>query len=222
MNFPLVRQLIVKDLYLHRWSLVGLAVAVPALALSLSLWGGSNWSHVGMVLMSNTMIWLGFFLPIATVAKEQKAFLFSLPMSAAEYTASKLAVTTLVFLGPWLVFVAMMPRIVESHGALARGATVPALLLMGVFFVWLLFTTGVTLVFESLTATLFSGFLVVVLVFAFIPLMRYVPGPILEHWASGEVVWDPPVLGFVAALIVVAVGVVVSTFALQARRRSLI
>lgn len=222
MNLPLVRQLIAKDLYLHRWPLFGLAVAVPAVALSLSLWGGTNWSHVGMVLMSNTMIWLGFFLPIATVSKEQKAFLFSLPMSAVEYTAAKLAVTSLVFLGPWLVFVAVMPRVVESHGALARGATVPALLLMGVFFVWLLLTTGVTLVFESLTATLFSGFLVVVLVFAFIPLMRYVPRSILEHWASGRVVWDPPVLGLVAGQIVFAIGVVAATFALQSRRRSLI
>ena len=175
-----------------------------------------------MVLMSNTMIWLGFFLPIATIAKEQKAFLFSLPMSATEYTAAKLAVTSLVFLGPWLLFVALMPRIVESHGALARGATVPALILMGVFFVWLLFTTGVTLVFESLTATLFSGFLVVVLVFAFIPLMRYVPRPILEHWASGKIVWDPAVIGLVAGLAVIAVGVVAATFALQARRRALI
>ncbi len=222
MNFALVRQLVLKDLFLFRWSLAGLALAVPALSLALAVWGGENWSHVGLVLMSNTMIWLGFFLPIGTIAKEKKVFVFSLPIGAREYTAAKLAFVSLTFFGPWLAFVAAMPQVVAGHGALAAGAVVPALLLMGTFAVWLLFTTGVTLVFESLSTTLFCGFLVVVLVFAFIPMMRYVPPEILQHWASPQVVWDGPVLAVVAGQVTLAVLCIVGTFVLQARRRSLI
>ena len=222
MNLPVVRQLILKDLVIHRWSLIGLAVAVPAVALLLALAGGDDWEFVGVIVMTNALMYVGFFVPIGMVLGEKKPFIFSLPISPLEYTASKIVGGLLVFMVPWLAFLIAMPSVVEEHNQLPTGALVPAVLMLAIFLLSYLLTAGVALVLESKGWTLFVGMLIVPVVFGAMPMLRYVPVRLLENWASDRVVWDPEAIAALVLLGVLGLLVTAATFALQSRKRSFV
>jgi hypothetical protein len=220
MKLPMVKRLVLKDLYIHRLSILGLAVAIPAVALCLALFGSQAWVHVGLILMSNSMIWVGLFLPIATILQEKKTFILSLPVSPVEYTAAKILVGLVVFLPLWITCATAMPAIVARHSQLAAGATAPIAVLFGAFLLSFLMTVAVALAWESTFVTTGVGLLIVVVAFAFMPLLQHVPRRILEHWAGDRVVWDPEVIAVLLAEALCAVGAVLAAFELMRRKRS--
>ena len=222
MNAPLVKRLVLKDLYIHRWPILGLAVALPSIALILAIWGGPSWQHMGMILIVNSMIYLSLFLPIATILSEKKPFIFSLPISEVEYTASKVACGLGVFMPPWLVFLVAMPMVVERNENLSAGALVPAVLLLFTFLLSFLATGAVALIFESTLSTTGAGLAIVLVVFGFLPMLEHMPMRLLENWAGDRVVWDPEALGALVLLAALCAAAVLATFVLQRRKTSFV
>src|SRR5215467_10557575 len=111
MNRSLILRLGLKDGYLSRATLVGVA-AVGALSVgSLYLRHGLT-SLLGMFAALIATIFLGTLLPQQTIVNERKrqnlAFVMSLPISIREYTTAKILCNLAGFLVLWLPIVAGM------------------------------------------------------------------------------------------------------------------
>ena len=105
MSAPIVRQLILKDLYLFRWMIVGSLVAGGAAIAIMPLSQVS--SYVGGISLICTLIVLNIFLVMGGVVQEKKdkvlLFILSLPVSTTQYVVAKVAANAIAFLVPWFV-----------------------------------------------------------------------------------------------------------------------
>jgi ABC-2 type transport system permease protein len=105
MTAPIVRQLILKDLYLLRWMMVASIVAGGAAIAIMPLSQVS--SYVGAVSLICTLVVLNIFLVMSGVVQEKKdkvlLFILSLPVSTTQYVVAKVAANAIAFLVPWLV-----------------------------------------------------------------------------------------------------------------------
>jgi ABC-2 type transport system permease protein len=105
MSAPIVRQLILKDLYLFRWMIVGSLVAGGAAISIMPLSQVS--SYVGAISLICTLIVLNIFLVMGGVVQEKKdkvlLFILSLPVSTTQYVVAKVAANAIAFQVPWLV-----------------------------------------------------------------------------------------------------------------------
>jgi hypothetical protein len=137
MNLPLVWRLVRKDLHLHRLQLLGLSVGIPVLGLLVATLGGTRWGFMGLVLMSNALIWLTFFVPLGTVLGERKqktqVFVMSLPISAIEYTTAKLVVGLIAYLAPWIAYLSTLPLLISRSPVIPAGS-LPLLVAVLAFF----------------------------------------------------------------------------------------
>ena len=92
MSRSVVRQLIVKDLYLTRWMVVG-SLAAGAAAIALMPLGVVS-GYVSSVSLICTLIILNIFLVMSGIVQERKdkvqLFFLSLPVSTAQYTIAKI------------------------------------------------------------------------------------------------------------------------------------
>lgn len=101
-------RLVVKDLYLFRWLILGAAVAgAGSLALAGRSEGGqSEGLNLGFLLYLTTIITFGILVPMLGILKERqdrsRLFVLSLPISPAGYVVAKVTSTLVVFLLPWL------------------------------------------------------------------------------------------------------------------------
>jgi ABC-2 type transport system permease protein len=100
-----VRHLILKDLYLTRWMIVGSILAgLGAIAL-MPVSKGS--AYVGSVSLICVLIVLNIFLVMNYVVQERKdkvlLFILSLPVSTSQYLAAKVTANAIAFMLPWLV-----------------------------------------------------------------------------------------------------------------------
>lgn len=108
MSRSIVTRLVLKDLYLLRWVIVGATVAgCAAIALMpLSRMAG----YVGALSLICTLIVLNIFLVMNGVVQERKdkvlLFVLSLPVSTTQYLAAKVTANALAFLLPWLILTA--------------------------------------------------------------------------------------------------------------------
>ncbi len=221
MNLPMVRTLVIKDLRIHRWALLGLAVGLPAIGLIMAL-SNSGWQRLGMILMFNSMIYMQIFLPIGTILGEKKPFIMSLPVSPSDYVASKIAGGLLAFLPTWIVFAAVLPIVVERDFAMAAGALPLAAIVLAACLLSYVATSGIALIFESTLATVLVGLLLVIAVFAVMPLLGRLPDRLLQNWAGEVAIWDPEVLATLGAMGLLAAATIVATFVLVRRRVSFI
>lgn len=105
MSRSVVRQLILKDLYLARWLVVGAVVGgLGALAIMpLSVIA----SYVSSVSLICTLIILNIFLVMFGISQEKKdkvqLFFLSLPVSTTQYTMAKMLGNAIAFVVPWTV-----------------------------------------------------------------------------------------------------------------------
>src|SRR5579863_1217215 len=152
MRGSVVWQLILKDWRLHRPQIV-FSIAAGAGALAIIQLGGEGPVVVGTVFFFISLILVGAMLPLNGIVNERKkqnlAFLMSLPISAIQYTTSKLLSTVGMFLVPWLTLVIGALLVIETRGILPHGTIPITLILAGLPFVALCILTGVTLVSES-------------------------------------------------------------------------
>lgn len=107
MNRSIVRQLILKDLYLVRWMIAGSIFAGLAAVAMMPL--GTVSAYVGGVSLICVLVILNIFL-VMGVAQERKdkvlLFVLSLPVSTTEYTIAKVLANATAFTVPWLVLTA--------------------------------------------------------------------------------------------------------------------
>ncbi len=108
MNSAIIRQLVLADLYLLRWMILG-AVAGGAAAIALMPLGRVP-AYVGSVLLICVLVILNIFLVMSGIVQERKdkvqVFLLSLPISPMQYTAAKIASNAIGFVVPWLLLTA--------------------------------------------------------------------------------------------------------------------
>ncbi len=108
MSAPIVRQLILKDLYLFRWMIVA-SIAAGGAAIAIMPLSEIS-TYVGAVSLICTLIVLNIFLVMSGVVQEKKdkvlLFILSLPVSTTQYVVAKVAANAIAFLVPWLVLLA--------------------------------------------------------------------------------------------------------------------
>ena len=108
MNRAVVRQLVLADLYLHRWMVLG-AVAAGAASIALLPLGRAS-AYVGSVSLVCVLIVLNVYLVLNGIVQERKdkvqVFLLSLPISPMQYTAAKIASNAIGFVVPWILLTA--------------------------------------------------------------------------------------------------------------------
>jgi ABC-2 type transport system permease protein len=106
MNYSMVKRLILKDWYLHRWTILSSLVA-GAVTLGIIGTGQKAAFLLGIILLVTILIAVGAQLVMATTVIERKeqtlSFVMSLPISYREYTAAKILGNLLIFLVPWVV-----------------------------------------------------------------------------------------------------------------------
>ncbi len=109
MNYQMIKRLILKDWYLQRLS-IALSILGGALSLAIVAKGGQAAFTLGTILLVTALVTIGATLGINLTVLERKeqtlAFVMSLPVSYREYTAAKLLSVLLIFLVPWLAYMA--------------------------------------------------------------------------------------------------------------------
>jgi ABC-2 type transport system permease protein len=136
MTAPIVRQLILKDLYLVRWMIIS-AVATGLVAVGIMPLGTVP-GYVGFVSLICVIVILNLFLVMSAVVQERKdkvhLFVLSLPVSTAQYAAAKVMSNAIAFVLPWCILTATVSLVIDvtalPNGGLPFLLTVLVYLLM--------------------------------------------------------------------------------------------
>lgn len=108
MSASIFRQLIWKDLYLLRPMMIG-ALVFGGIGIALLPFGETPF-FVGWLLLFIVTVLLGIFTTAVGVITERKErvhlFVLTLPTSPAQYTAAKLAASSIAFSLPWAILLA--------------------------------------------------------------------------------------------------------------------
>jgi hypothetical protein len=131
MSQSIVRRLVLKDLYLARWLILGsLVLAAATLALTPL---GLVLFYVGSVSFLCVLILLNVFVVTLTVAQEKKEkvllFALSLPISTTQYAMAKMTSSLIAFFVP-LVLMGLGAVIVTDLTILPNGMIPFTLLIM--------------------------------------------------------------------------------------------
>lgn len=150
MNRAVIRRLVLADLYLFRWMILG-AVAAGAVSIALMPLGRAA-AYVGSVLLICVLIVLNIFLVMSGVVQERKdkvlVFLLSLPISPKQYTAAKIVSNTIGFVVPWLLLTAA--TVVTTRVSWIPDGTIPFLVaVLGYLFFYYCLLLAVGLVSDS-------------------------------------------------------------------------
>jgi ABC-2 type transport system permease protein len=133
MTAPIVRQLILKDLYLVRWMILS-AIASGLVAVGIMPLGAVM-AYVGGVSLICVIVILNMFLVMSAVVQERKdkvhLFILSLPVSTAQYAAAKMLSNAIAFVVPWCILTAAVTWVIDVS-ALPNG-TLPFLLTVLVY-----------------------------------------------------------------------------------------
>ncbi len=136
MTGSIVRQLILKDLYLVRWMILS-AVASGLAAIGIMPFGTVA-GYVGFVSLVCVIVILNIFLVMSGVVQERKdkihLFVLSLPVSTAQYAAAKMVSNAIAFVVPWCILTAAVSVVIDAtalpNGILPFLLTVLVYLLM--------------------------------------------------------------------------------------------
>lgn len=135
MTGPLFNRLVLKDLYLVRWMILG-AIAAGLVAVAVMPLSRVA-AYVGGVSLICVLVILNIFLVMTTVAQERKdkvlLFVLSLPISTRQYVAAKMTANLIGFGVPWallsLATVAVVDRTALPNGILPFWVTLLGYLL---------------------------------------------------------------------------------------------
>jgi ABC-2 type transport system permease protein len=222
MNRSLVMQLIRKDLYLSRATLVlgGLAgvLAVAILYLRNEVAG-----FVGLSSAIIVLVLVSIFMPMNTMVNERKkqnvAFVMSLPISPMEYTLAKITANLSGFLVVW---VAVVAAVIGTFAGTPFAGVIPLALIIALLpFVAFSVMLGVAIVVDSefwsiVTMSVFN----ISYTFTWYFLMR-IPG-IRENLPSPVPVWSDAVQWLIASEIAVIVLAFGLTIYFQSKKRSFV
>ena len=221
MNAPLVRRLIVKDVYLNRLPLALIAAGGGG-SVALMYAGGTT-GLLGMISAFIILIFLSIILPQQTVVAERKErnlpFIMSLPLTPTDYTVAKVVANLSAFFILWLAIAA---GVLGTLGAANFGGFIPlgiaAALAPFVSFCVLL---AVALIVESeLWSVVTMSACNVSYSFAWVFVAR-IPG-IREELRSAVPVWNPVIVSIVSTEVAVIAAVLALTFFVQSRKTDFI
>jgi hypothetical protein len=205
MSQSAVRHLIVKDLYLTRWIMVG---AILAGAAALVLMPRSMvLGYVATVSLICTLVILNIFLVMVGITQERKdkvqLFFLSLPVSTGEYTVAKFAANAIAFVVPWSVLtlatIVVIDRSVIPNGVIPFWVTVLVYLLAYYFVL-----VAVALVTDSSgwhATTITAGNISVNFL---IPFLLWLPS-VASHREGPVAVWTPDIVAIIAIELVIGV-----------------
>src|SRR5690348_8562850 len=131
MSSTVVRQLVIKDIYVNRGILWG-AVLVGTLGLALASLGPNGYAF-GSILYLTALIATAMFLAMYGVMQERKdrsdLFVLSLPLSGADYARAKVLGVVLSFMIPWALLTAGAVVVVATSATISHGMVAFTLLI---------------------------------------------------------------------------------------------
>lgn len=219
-----VRQMIWKDLQLHRWHIVA-TISAGIAALALLFPKIAPITVVGSVTFFIALILVGCLLAASNILNERKKqtlpFLMSLPISSMQYTTAKLAGTVMMYAIPWFTLVIAAIWLIGIRGVLSLGVIPIALIMLMLPLVGLCLMMAMTLVGEtegwSNAANIIvnSSYSLVWCFIAFHPsLTRYVK--------SKVIVWNPTEIAFLGSEVGAIILILTVTYYLQSRKRDFV
>lgn len=187
MTTSVVRRLILKDLYLARWLIIGSIVAgVASLAIAplspVSFYVGSVMFLCVLILLNVTTV----MLAVTGERKERVSlFILSLPISTAQYATAKLLANCIAFLVPYLLLTAASVLVIKIS-AIPAGFIPFSLAVMG----FILFYYSLLLTVSMVTQS--QGWHTAVIVFGNVCVNFVIAGllskPSVMHTLDGHVV----------------------------------
>jgi hypothetical protein len=227
MSRSIFGRLVAKDLYLYRWMIVAaLFAGVSSLFIANFSRGDgvSTGMNLGMLLFITTVITFGIFIAMTGILKERRdrsqLFVLSLPVSTAEYSATKVCAALIAFLGPWLLWTGGVVVATQASGRPSGG--IPFFVVMMTFFL-VIFCVLLSIVVISMSeAWAIGGILItnlsVTLFFISVGKLPSVLGTADDAVAS----WSPTILILLAAEIVVILLSLALAIYLPSRKRDFI
>jgi ABC-type transport system involved in multi-copper enzyme maturation permease subunit len=219
-NTAMVRRLILKDWYFHRWAILAYIVT-GAIALGLVAKGGEGAFYLGSVLLITVLIAVGIHLPMATVVEERKeqtlAFVMSLPISSQEYTTAKVLGNLLIFLVPWLTLMAGTVFVIAGRQALPNGLIPFAAILLVEILASTCLILGVALVSESQGWTIGAIVFGNLLFQGFLYYVSHIPS-VAAAMQSPTAVWNSAEITLLVVEVAAIALILGLTFYLQSRK----
>lgn len=225
MKTNVVSQLILKDWRLNSRVII-FTIAGGFAALAILLIGGPTPVVIGTVFFFVSMIFCACLLPMQNIVNERKkqtlAFVMSLPVSAAQYGAAKLASTVGMFLALWLILLGAGVYMILGRHILPIGALPMGMILTGFPLIGFCLVTGIALVGESeggATAALAIINSSYWLVWYF--LLTKVPS-LTQTWGGQVAVWSPAAVKILIGEFSIVLLILGLTLYLQSRKRDFI
>lgn len=224
MNRSVIRALVLKDWRLQRPAIL-FSSAVGALSLGMFHFKSEVPFVLGAVWFFVSIIVLGCMLPMANVINERKkqslAFLMSLPVSAMQYTTSKVISTFGMFLIPWLTLFAAALMVILGGHAIPHSIIPTVFVLEGFVLVGFCMIAGAAIAGETeawpLAATLVcnSSYGVGFYLYGRMP-------EIQRDLQSPVAVWSPIIWRFLIIEVAVVILIIGLTFFIQSRKRDFV
>jgi len=219
-----VRQMVWKDLQLHRPHIIAtLVCGAAALALLLLKHEGST--YFGAVTFFIALILVGCLLAASNILNERKKqtlpFVMSLPISSIQYTTAKLAGTVLMFLIPWLTLVIAAIWLIAVKGVFPHGTIPMALIVLTLPFVGFCAITAMTLVGETEGWNIAAN---VIFNSSYSLVWPFIAGTpsLVGDLGKKEPVWNGAVLTFLGCEFAAIVLILAITYYLQSRKRDFV
>jgi ABC-type multidrug transport system permease subunit len=199
MSAPIVRQLILKDLYLFRWMIVAAIVAGGAGIALMPL--GQVSTYVGAISLICTLIVLNIFLVMSGVVQEKKdkvlLFILSLPVSTTQYLVAKVTANLIAFFVPWLVLTAGTIAVIDVS-AIPNGIVPYWVAILGYILFYYCALLAVGLLWDSTGAHAAAIIVGNVSINFFIPFLLSLPS-VSGHAKHPTAVWTGDIVAIVAA-----------------------
>ena len=218
MSTPIVRQLILKDLYLLRWMIAASIVAGGAAIAIMPLNQVST--YVGSISLICTLIVLNIFLVMGGVVQEKKdkvlLFILSLPVSTTQYVVAKVAANAIAFLVPWLVLTIGTITVIDVS-AIPNGIVPYWVAVLGYILFYYCALLAVGLLWDSAGAHVTAIIVGNVSINFLIPFLLGLPS-VSRHAKGPTAVWTGDIVSIVAAEILT--GALVLGLAVYLRSRT--
>lgn len=223
MSTSVVRQLVLKDLYMNRWLIGGAIVSgLGSLYVCTLSKMGFNFGSVTFI---STLIALSVLVAMLGVFHERKdrsyLFVLSLPLSGREYITAKLLGSLSCFLIPWSVLTAGTVAVTNTSSVLPHGMTPLAFLLCAYSLLNACVMIAAALTIRS--EGIISGCIIVtnVLVSFFLFTVASIPS-IKNNMSGPTAVWDGAVFSVLALEILAICVAVVLPVMVYSRRRDFV
>ena len=222
MNISMIRHLVQKDWYFHRWT-ISFYVLVGFAGLATIRFGSSELAfYMGSIVLISALIGVGVHLIMATVVIERKEknipFVMSLPITAMDYTGAKIVANLSAFTVPWLTLLGGSLWLIAVSQSLPGGLAPLTAIVLGELAVAYCIMLATAIVSESEGWTI----LAIVLCNVGLNFFLYSVGnlPAITETMQGPVAhWNATVISILMAEALAIALIITATFALQARKR---